>query len=154
MEDITIRHIDNFTPGLIRELCRLEIENLGEEASINQWVIPVIIRYGLLTIAEKLPEKEIAGVCQVLRSYKNPATAFIHSFYIRPRLRRKNIGRKLLGEILKKVRSEKFDIICLTVDSKNTAAVSLYESAGFKPSSVLKDEYGKGVDRVLYTLEF
>ena len=32
-------------------------------------------------------------------------------------------------------------------------AVALYRSAGFKGSSFLKDEYGEGVDRVLYTLE-
>lgn len=153
MKDIAIRHVDNFTPGLIRELCRLEIESLGEEASVNQWVLPVIIRYGLLTIAEIKPGKEIAGVCQVLRSYKDPSKAFIHSFYIRPHLRGRDIGRKLLGEVLKKIRSDKFLGIRLTVDPENDAAVSLYESAGFRRSSVLKDEYGKGADRVLYTLE-
>ena len=153
MGDIAIRHIDGFDSRLIRDLCRLEIENLGKEASVNQWVIPVLIRYGLVTIAERLPEKEIAGVCQVLRSYRDPAAAFIHSFYIQPHFRRRHIGRMLLAEVLKKVRSDDLKRIYLTVDQQNLPAIALYVSAGFKGSSVLKDEYGKGVDRVLYALE-
>jgi ribosomal protein S18 acetylase RimI-like enzyme len=153
MEDITIRHIVDFSPGLVRDLCKLEIENLGEEASVNQWVIPVLIRHGLVTIAEKQPDREIAGVCQVIRSYREPSQAFIHSFYIRPHLRGRHIGRMLLEEVLEKIRSDDFKRIRLTVDPENTAAVALYDSAGFKRSSVLRDEYGEGVDRVLYTLE-
>jgi ribosomal protein S18 acetylase RimI-like enzyme len=153
MEGITTRHIDSFDPGLIRDLCRLEIENLGEEASINHWVIPVLIRYGLVTIAEKLPEKQIAGVCQVIRSYGEATSAFIHSFYVRPHLRGMNIGKILLSAVLDKVGSDGFDKIQLTVDAKNEPAVSLYRSAGFRKTSVLKDEYGEGVHRDLYTLE-
>ena len=152
MKDIIIRHIVDFSPELVRDLCQLEIENLGEEASVNQWVIPVIIRYGLVTIAEKHPEGEIAGVCQVFRSYRKPSRAFIHSFYIRPHLRGRHIGKILLEEVLKRIRSDDFEIIQLTVDPENIAAVTLYDSVGFKRSSLLKNEYGEGVDRVLYTL--
>ena len=153
MERITTRHIYEFDPELIRDLCKLEIENLGKEASVNQWVIPVLIRYGLVTIAEKVPEMEIAGVCQVIRSYRDPCAAFIHSFYIRPRLRGRHIGSMLLAKVLEKVRSDGFDSIYLTVDEENLPAVSLYKSAGFRRKSVLNDEYGEGVHRVLYALE-
>ncbi len=153
MEGITTRHIDSFDPGLIRDLCRLEIENLGEEASLNQWMIPVLIRYGLVIIAEKLPEGKIAGICQVIRSYGEEASAFIHSFYIRPHLRGKKIGRTLLSAVLDKVGSDGFKRIQLTVDAENKPAVSLYRSAGFRKTSVLKDEYGEGVHRDLYALE-
>ena len=153
MKGITTRHIDSFDSGLIRDLCRLEKENLGEEASVNQWVIPVLIRYGLITIAEKLPEKQIAGVCQVIRSYREASAAFIHSFYVRPHLRGMNIGRTLLSAVLEKVSSDGFGRIQLTVDAENEPAVSLYRSAGFRKKKVLKDEYGEGVHRDLYTLE-
>ncbi len=153
MNKIAIRHIDDFSPGLIRELCALEIENLGEEISVNQWVIPVLIRYGLFTVAEKHPKKEIAGVCQVLRSYKDLSSAFIHTFYVRLHLRGEKIGKILLEEVLKKIKSDRFVKVQLTVDSANTAAISLYESAGFKKLAVLEDEYGEGVDRALYSLK-
>jgi ribosomal protein S18 acetylase RimI-like enzyme len=153
MEGITTRHINSFDPGLIRDLCRLEIENLGEEASINQWVIPVLIRYGLVTIAEKLPENKIAGVCQVMRSYNQASSAFIHSFYVRLHLRRMHIGKTLLSAVLDKVSLDGFNKIQLTVDPENEPALSLYKSAGFRKVSVLKDEYGEGVHRDLYALE-
>lgn len=153
MEGITIKHIDDFDPDLISELCRLEIENLGEEASVNQWVIPVLIRYGLVTIAEKMPEGEIAGVCQVIRSYRDASAAFIHSFYVRPRLRGRHIGRMILSSVLEKAAGDGFRKIDLTVDPENRPAVSLYRSAGFRMSSLLRDEYGKGVHRDLYTLK-
>jgi ribosomal protein S18 acetylase RimI-like enzyme len=153
MEGITIRQIDDFDPDLIRELCRLEIESLGEEASLNQWMIPVLIKYGLVAIAEKMPQKEIAGVCQVIRSYRDASAAFIHSFYVRPRLRGRRIGRILLSSVLEKAAGDGFKKIFLTVDPENKPAVSLYRSAGFRRTSFLKDEYGKGVHRDLYALE-
>jgi len=153
MEGIITRQIEDFDPDLIREICRLEIESLGEEASINQWVIPVLIRYGLVTIAEKLPEREIAGVCQAIRSYRNASAAFIHSFYVRPRLRGQRIGRLLLSSVLEKAAGDGFKKIFLTVDPENGPAVSLYRSAGFVKLSFLEDEYGKGVHRDLYVME-
>jgi ribosomal protein S18 acetylase RimI-like enzyme len=106
-----------------------------------------------VTIAEKLPEKQIAGVCQVIRSYREKTSAFIHSLYVRPSFRKMNIGRTLLLAVLDRVSSDGFNIIKLTVDAANKPAVSLYRSAGFRKTSVLKDEYGKGVHRDLYTLE-
>ncbi len=59
----------------------MEVENLGKEAAINQWVLPVIIRYGKLFIAVNNKDNLI-GVCEIIRSYMIPSTAFIHSFYI------------------------------------------------------------------------
>lgn len=153
MEDISIRHISDPDIALVRQLCRLEIENLGRQASVNQWVMPVLIRYGLVTIAEMMPDKEIAGVCQMLRSYSDACSAFILSFYVRPHFRGRKIGGMLLSRVLKKAQEDGLKKVHLTVDPENSPAVSLYRSAGFKKSDVLKNEYGKGVHRDLYALE-
>jgi ribosomal protein S18 acetylase RimI-like enzyme len=152
MEDIIIKHIEDFNTDFIEELCRLEIENLGKEASVNQWVLPVLIRYGLVSIAEKLPHGETAGVCQVLRGYRNPSLAFIYSFYIRPHLRGRRIGRLLLEGVLKKLITENIEKVELTVDPDNIPAASLYTSTGFKRIVTRKDEYGKSVNRDLYRM--
>ncbi|MCD4669436.1 MAG: GNAT family N-acetyltransferase [Actinomycetia bacterium] len=149
---ITIKHIKDFDLKLIETLCELEIENLGNEASVNQWVIPVLIRYGMVSIAEKLPEQEIVGVCQVFRSYDDPSGAFIHSFYIRSGLRGKKIGKLLLGRVINKLKSDDLKKVHLTADPENIPAAALYSSFGFKRSGIRKDEYGKGVDRDLYVL--
>jgi len=152
MERITIKHIEDFDCELIKTLCELEVENLGNEASINQWVIPVLIRYGMIYVAEKLPGNEIAGVCQVIRSYKDPSDAFIHSFYIRPGFRGRKIGKLLLKGIINKLRSDDLKKVHLTVDPKNISAIALYSFFGFKRSLIRKDEYGEGVNRDLYIL--
>jgi ribosomal protein S18 acetylase RimI-like enzyme len=152
MDMITIKHIEDFDLKLINTLCELEIENLGNEAAINQWVIPVLIRYGMVSIAEKLPGQEIAGVCQVLRNYSDPSDAFIHSFYIRPGFRGRKIGRLLLEGVINKLKSDDLKKVHLTADPENIFAVTLYSSVGFKKSGVRKDEYGKGIDRDLYVL--
>lgn len=149
---ITIKHIEDFDLKLINTLCELEIENLGNEAAINQWVIPVLIRYGLVSIAEKLPEQEIAGVCQVLRNYGDPSGAFIHSFYIRPGSRDRKIGKLLLKGVINKLKSDDLKKVHLTADPENIPAAALYSSVGFKRAGVRKDEYGKGIDRDLYVL--
>lgn len=152
MERITIKRIEDFDFELIRTLCELEIENLGDEASVNQWVIPVLIRYGMVYIAEKLPGNEIAGVCQVIRSYNDPSDAFIHSFYIRPGFRGRKIGKLLLKGVINKLRSDDVKKVHLTVDSKNISAVALYSFFGFERSGIRKDEYGRGINRDLYML--
>jgi ribosomal protein S18 acetylase RimI-like enzyme len=64
-----------------------------------------------------------------------------------------HIGKTLLSAVLDKVGLDGYKKIQLTVDAENKAAVSLYMSAGFRKTSVLKDEYGEGVHRDLYALE-
>jgi ribosomal protein S18 acetylase RimI-like enzyme len=152
MENIVIKHIEDFNTDFIEELCRLEIENLGKEASVNQWVLPVLIRYGLVSIAEKMPQGETAGVCQVLRSYRDPGLAFIHSFYVRPHLRGRKIGRFLLDGVLKKLILDNIEKVELTVDPGNSPAASLYTSIGFKKIDRRMDEYGRSINRDLYRM--
>jgi len=153
MDMIAIKYIQDFDSELINTLCELEIENFGKQASINQWVIPVLMRYGMVAIAERMPGQEIIGVCQTIRSYSDPSDAFIHSFYIRPEHRGKKIGRLLLECVVNKLRSDELKRVCLTVDPENIPAVALYSSFGFKRSGIRKDEYGKGVDRDFYILD-
>jgi len=152
MDKIKIEHIEDFDFELIKTLCELEIESLGDEASINQWVIPVLIRYGMVSIAKKMPNDEIAGVCQIIRSYRAPTEVFIHSFYIRPGFRGKKIGKQLLREVIDKLRTDDLKKVYLTVDPNKTAALALYGSLGFKCCGTRKDEYGKGIDRNIYLL--
>ncbi len=152
MEGIFVKHIKDHDPGLIEELCRMEVENLGQEAAINQWVLPVIIRYGKLFIA--VNDKDILiGVCEIIRSYPVSSTAFIHSFYIDGRFRNKGVGKILLGKVLTELKNDLFKEVQLTVDPDNRAASRLYRSFGFKKKCARKDEYGRGTKRELFSLK-
>ena len=153
MESIFVKHIKDPDPVLIETLCRMEIENLGQEAAINQWVLPVIIRYGKLFIAGNNKNDSLIGVCEVIRSYLVPSTAFIHSFYIDDKFRNKGIGKMLLRKVLDGLRRDSFSKVQLTVDPDSIAASRLYRSFGFEKTGMRKDEYGKGIHRDLYSLK-
>lgn len=154
MDNIFIREIKSFDWKLISRIEKLEKRNWGDEASINRWVIPVIIRYGKFIIAEKAENSaDIIGVCELLRDWKLKDRVFLFSFYIDKDYRSKGIGRSLLGKALDILRNKNFREIELTVDPGNENAVSLYKGFGFKRVTLRKNEYGKGINRDLMRLE-
>ncbi|MCL5070594.1 MAG: GNAT family N-acetyltransferase [Actinobacteria bacterium] len=154
MLEIEIRTIKDFSLELIENIKKLEIENLGSDAAINEWQIPVMIRYGKLIVAELKKNGKITGVCEILREWKEDRIAFIHSFYVCTGYRMQGIGKKLLKGALDILRDENFRQVELTVDAENKAAVKLYEDFGFEVKEVRTNEYGLGVDRNLMVLKF
>ncbi|HEY4696215.1 MAG TPA: GNAT family N-acetyltransferase [Candidatus Hydromicrobium sp.] len=154
MNEVVILEIKSVDRKLVRMIERLERRNLGREASINQWVIPVIIRYGKFIVAQKSGnDSNIIGVCELIRSWKSENSAFIHSFYVDKGYRGKGIGQKLLQEVISNLKNDGFREIELTVDPGNKAANRLYKKFGFKRIDFRKNEYGRGVNRDLMRLE-
>jgi ribosomal protein S18 acetylase RimI-like enzyme len=154
MLEIEIKAIKDFSLSLIENIKKLEIENLGNDAAINEWQIPVIIRYGKFIVARLKKSGKIIGVCEILREWQKDRVAFIHSFYICSGYRAQGIGKKLLKDTLDILRDENFEQVELTVDAENREAVNLYESFGFIVKEARKDEYGVGVNRNLMVLKF
>lgn len=152
MFNIKCRIIDSFNNELLELIKGLEIENLGKEAAINQWQIPVIIRYGRLLVAEN-DDGKIIGVCEVIRDWQEKKKAFIQSFYIIEKYRGKGIGRELLSFTLELLNREDFTGVELTVDPKNLTARKLYKDFGFKVTGIRENEYGTGNDRLLMSLD-
>lgn len=153
MEGIFVKQIENPDPELVGTLYRMEIENLGQEAALNHWVLPVIIRYGRIFIAVNRKNDRIIGVCEVMRNYQVPSAAFIHSFYIDRKFRKKGIGKILLQKVLAGLTEASFTEIQLTVDPDNKAASHLYRSFGFEKIAERMDEYGRGIHRDLLSLK-
>jgi len=152
MNRITCRVLESFNNELLEKIKKLEIENLGVDAAVNEWQIPVIIRYGKFLVAEG-DKDEIVGVCEIIRDWKEKKTAFIHSFYIVKKLRRSGIGKKLLAFAIKLLAKENFSSVELTVDPKNSAALNFYRYSGFTVMERRKNEYGNGNDRLLMKLK-
>lgn len=153
MQEIEIKIIKDFNLSLIENIKKLEIENLGKDAAINEWQIPVIIRYGKFIVAQLKKNGKIIGACEILRELKEASTAFIHSFYICGEYRSKGIGKKLLKYSLDSLKDENFEKVELTVDAENKAAVNLYEGFGFKVRETRVDEYGRGINRNMMVLK-
>jgi ribosomal-protein-alanine N-acetyltransferase len=152
MEGIFVKHIKDPGPTLIKTLCRMEVKSLGQEAALNQWILPVIIRYGRLFVAGN-KDNSLIGVCEIIRSYQVRSTAFIHSLYVDPEFRNKGVGKILLREVLSELKRDSFKEVQLTVDPDNIAASRLYRSSGFKKDSTRKDEYGMGKHRDLFIIK-
>lgn len=153
MAGIIIRELNDFDWQLVNNIKKLERRNLGKAAAINEWVIPVIIRYGKIIIVQNTRDKDIIGICELLRSFENKFTAFIHSFYIDTPYRSKGIGKKLLQEVIRIMKADKIKNIELTIDPGNTMAMDLYGSLGFENAGIRKNEYGRGIDRTVMRLE-
>ncbi len=152
MNQVTCRILDSFNNQLLEEIKKLEIENLGVDAAINEWQIPVFIRYGKFAVAED-GSGRILGVCEMFREWKEKKTAFIHSFYIVKGFRRRGIGRKLLEFAIGILKEENFTSVELTVDPENAGAMGFYRSFGFTVIEKRKNEYGERRDRLMIALE-
>ncbi len=152
MDKINFRVLGSFDYKLLDSIKKLEIENLGQDAAINEWQIPVILRYGRILIAED-STGTILGVCEMIREWKEKKTAFIHSFYVVEKFRKRQVGKKLLTFALDMLKKEHFLGVELTVDPENAAALNLYRSTGFTVRELRKNEYGKGNDRLLLELQ-
>jgi ribosomal protein S18 acetylase RimI-like enzyme len=152
MNEINFRTIEKFDSILLDTIKKLEIENLGSDAAINEWQIPVIIRYGKFIVAE-LGSGEIVGVCEIIREWKEAKVAFMHSFYIKEKYRHKGIGKDLLAYTIKMLMDEGFKIVELTVELENKLAVKLYKDFGFEVKEFRPNEYGDGFNRHLMVLK-
>ena len=126
MDNILVQEINNFDWKLVSRLEELEKRNLGSKASINCWVIPVIIRYGKFIVAQKSKnDTDIIGVCELIRDWE---------------CIKKGVVKKLLGKLIDILRNENFKEVELTADPGNESAVSLNKSFGFKRFALRENE--------------
>lgn len=150
---ISFRILKSFDANLINKLIKLEVDNLGREAAVNQWQLPVIIRYGRFVVAEN-EHGDIIGVCEMLRQWAQPLDAFIHSFYVEESFRHRGVGKNLLENVIDILKKDGFKSVQLTVDPDNKPALSLYGRFGFVKKLLEVGEYGEGQDRILMELAF
>lgn len=160
MDNIIVTEVKDFDLDFILKIKKLEIENLGRLSGINEWLIPVIIKYGKLIIAvhksDLCTKKEkdlIIGVNELIGSWEDKSLAFIHSFYIKKGYRNKGSGSLLLEKSLEILKKQGIKKIELTVDPQNITAISLYKKFGFINSGFREDMYGKGIGRNIMVCE-
>jgi ribosomal-protein-alanine N-acetyltransferase len=79
--------------------------------------------------------------------------SWVMSLAVTPDHRTRGLGRRLMDEVLRRVRTEGVHEVCLTVDPANTPAVALYRSLGFcAEAEVRRDYFGAGEDRLVMRL--
>ena len=134
----------------IEQIIEVEKEIFGLSGGVDEWILKPMIRYGKVFVL--VIEDEIIGIAEYMRSFDGDEI-FLYGFSIKKKYRKCGYGKKLLEESIKVFRKNKIKKIGLTVSLENKEAIELYKKMGFKMEEMLKDEYGKGIDRLYFGKE-
>ncbi|UUV19230.1 GNAT family N-acetyltransferase [Fusobacteria bacterium ZRK30] len=134
----------------IEQIIEVEKEVFGVSGGVDEWILKPIIRYGKVFVL--VIEDEVIGIAEYIRDFDGDEI-FLYGLSIKKEYRKCGYGKKLLEESVKVFRENKIKKIGLTVSLENKPAIELYKKLGFKMKEMLKDEYGKGVDRLYFARE-
>lgn len=137
--------------AIVKQLAMLEEEAFGR-GGLNEWHLVPLIRHGRVFILRS-SEKEIIGTVQYILDWDEPKKAYLFGISIAKPWRGQGLGNALLTQSITALQSELINMVELTVDPSNTAAVRLYEQKlGFTRGEYQENEYGAGEHRLAMTL--
>ena len=134
----------------IEQIIEIEKEAFGESGGVDEWILKPLIRYGKVFIL--VIEKDVIGVAEYMRSYDGEGI-FLYGFSIKKEYRKCGYGKKMLEESMKVFKKNRIKKMGLTVSLENIEAIKLYKKMGFEMKELLKDEYGKKIDRFYFERE-
>jgi ribosomal-protein-alanine N-acetyltransferase len=94
----------------------------------------------------RVPEASVAGYCALWRVADE---IHINNLAVRPDLRRRGLGRRLLAGMLDAAAAAGVRRATLEVRRSNVAAIRLYEQAGFREAGVRRNYYTQPVEDAL-----
>lgn len=131
--------------SIIEQIVELEEVVFGKNGGVDEWILKPFVRYGKVYVI--LKKHEVVGVAELMRSWSGNSV-YIYGFAVKQKEQRKGFGSFLLNKLIEELKKEKLDKITLTVAQENKSAIVLYEKFDFKKTKILKDEYGKNIDRL------
>lgn len=135
---------------IVARLAELEQEAFGY-GGMNEWHLVPVIRHGRVFIIKD--EGLVAGSVQYMLDWNTPFLAYMIGVSVASQTRGKGIGTKLLRKSIEMLFADRITEIELTVDSGNTAAITVYkEKLGFEVTEFRQNEYGEGQDRLVMVL--
>jgi len=142
---LEIIHLTELDADMLARLARYGRDALGESA-LDEWMLPVIARYGLLFVGAA--GGEIVGSAEVIRCMGD-GDLYLEGLYIRPEHQRMGYGTQLLEGVMKLLAGKDFIRLLVTLAPDNDAGRSLYGNAGFSELEYLPVHYGPERDRLL-----
>ncbi|MBC7085288.1 MAG: GNAT family N-acetyltransferase [Methanomethylovorans sp.] len=97
---------------------------------------------------------KILGVIGCNKYWKKEKDAYINIMCVHPLYRKKGISRILFQKLEYDLINQDIKKLYVCTWSTNTAAMSFYESNGFIPYCVVKDDRNHGVDTIHYRKTF
>lgn len=148
--NLKVVEVNKIDLPLLQEIVKHEEVVFGR-GGLNEWTLPMVVRYGKVFILVK--GKELAGVAELMKDWKESGLAFLIGFSIKKEHRQKGLGEFFLKNLIDLLKQDKVQKIQLTVSPSNTPALKLYEKFLFYQVDYNKDEYGKGEDRIFLELD-
>ncbi|MFI7497778.1 GNAT family N-acetyltransferase [Streptomyces sp. NPDC049687] len=143
--------VDNVDDTDLPDLARVDREAFPKDPYPES-----VLRQFMDTFADHLlVAKEDGILCgYVLATPPSGGQSWIFSLGVAPGKRRKGLGRRLMTEVLEKLRDEGAHTVKLWVEPGNAPAVALYEFLKFTPDpeGPRENHFGPGEDRLLMTL--
>ena len=133
MENIVIRRMK---PSDVEKVASLEKRNFSQPWS-SQGFLEALLKEGTLFFVAVLFEEPIAYSGMYYAADEGEIT----NIAVEEKFRKNGVGRKLLQELLMESEKEGIHQIFLEVRVSNEAAISLYQSMGFKIVGVRKEFY-------------
>ncbi|MDO4691147.1 MAG: GNAT family N-acetyltransferase [Fusobacterium sp.] len=128
----------------MQEIVKIEEEAFDGAGNVDLWIIKALIRYGLVFVVEI--DGKIISIIEYMQSF-NKKTVFLYGISTLKKYRHRGYANFLLLETEKYLKSLDFKEIELTVDPNNKIAIKMYKKNGYIQDKLLKDEYGKNIDR-------
>ncbi|WHY03172.1 GNAT family N-acetyltransferase [Neobacillus sp. DY30] len=142
----------SLNPEQLKMMMELEQDAFPGLGAVDEQTLVPLTRYGKLIQYRQQNDPRPIAICEVMRAYNDIQKAYIFGFYVRSDQQGKGIGKLFLQEIYPILKQDGFCKVCLTVSTKNKAAVKLYEKLGFVIKETRLDEFGQGENR--YYMEY
>lgn len=142
----------SLNPEQQKMMMELEKDAFPGIGAIDEQTLVPLVRYGKIIQYRQENDPRPIAICELMRDYHDIHKAYIFGYYVRSDQQGKGIGKLFLDEIFPILKKDGFKKVCLTVSTKNTAAVKLYEKAGFAVKETRVNEFGQGEDR--YYMEY
>jgi ribosomal protein S18 acetylase RimI-like enzyme len=136
--------------GYIEQIIEIEKEAFGVSGGVDEWILKPMIRYGKVLVL--VNDGEVAGIAEYIRDFGGKEV-FLYGFSIKKEYRKHGYGKKLLEDSINYFKQYGIKKMSLTVGLENKVAIELYKKIGFKNEKLLKNEYGKGIDRLCFSRE-
>jgi ribosomal protein S18 acetylase RimI-like enzyme len=87
--------------------------------------------HGFFHTQESAEPDEIAGIARSSILSDFPGERFIESFWVRPKYRRRQVGRRMLHSIVSEARAEHLEVVRLSVRRTNQLGIKAFRRLGF-----------------------
>jgi len=130
----------------INEIVEMEKSTFGKLGGVDLWILKPLVKFGKVFVA--LENEKVIGAAEFLISFDCPH-AFLYGISIHNLYQNKGIAKSLLDFCENYFFKKQIKKISLTVDPKNTKAISLYKKKNFHITCLKEDEYDNGIHRFI-----